>query len=83
MVNKPDAADNSEPPGKTELALAPKNRLLAGVSEFLLLFRLRARRTPTQAAGVMQRALHMVLVTCDNWFGRRKPSARPGPDQRD
>lgn len=60
----------SQPPEKKEIELRRKNRFSAGVAEFLLLFRLRARRVPETAATVMQRALRMVLVTCENWFSR-------------
>ena len=69
-------------PQKTELVVTRKNRFSASVAEFLLLFRLRARRTPTSADSVMQRALRMVLVTCDNWFGKAR-SAGAGRDKPD
>lgn len=57
-------------PEKAELVVTRKSRFSASVAEFLLVFRLRARRTPESAVNVMQRALRMVLVTCENWFGK-------------
>lgn len=74
--------DMASQPEKTELAVPRKNRFSASVAEFLLLFRLRARRVPENAAGVMQRALRMVLVTCENWFGRRD-ATKAGHGKRD
>ena len=74
--------DMASQPEKTELVERRKNRFSAGVAEFLLIFRLRTRRTPDNAVGVMQRALRMVLVTCENWFGKAN-SSRSGPDKRD
>ncbi len=66
--------DMASQPEKTEVVVRRKNRFSASVAEFLLLFRLRARRVPENAVGVMQRAIHMVLVTCENWFGRSDSS---------
>ncbi len=75
--------DMASKPEKTELVVHRKNRFSASIAEFLLIFRLRARRTPEQAVGVMQRALRMVVVTCENWFGKAADSTKPGPDKRD
>lgn len=74
--------DMASQPEKTELVVRRKNRFSASVAEFLLLFRLRARRTPESATSVMQRALRMVLVTCENWFGR-SDSSKTGRDKQD
>ncbi|MEP6965367.1 MAG: hypothetical protein ABI845_07760 [Polaromonas sp.] len=74
--------DMASQPDKTELVVRRKNRFSASVAEFLLLFRLRARRGPENSASVMQRALRMVLVTCENWFGRGKAD-KSGHGKRD
>ena len=68
-------------PDKNQIVVRHRNRFAASVSEFLLLFRLRARRVPENAAGVMQRAIRMVVVTCESWFGRGGAD-KGGPDKR-
>lgn len=41
----------------------------AGLAEFLLLTRLKARsQKKRQVAQVLERAAHIVLVTCRHWF---------------
>jgi len=40
----------------------------SSIAEFLLVFRLRVRRRTALSGEMMERALHMVLVTCKNWF---------------
>ena len=43
----------------------------ARISEFLLLTRLRLRRhpaNPKQTPEIIERASHVVLVTCQHWF---------------
>jgi hypothetical protein len=68
------------PPSKSS-SFAP-DKIKAGIAELLLINRLRARSTRrTQARDVMERAAHIVFVTCKNWFaandgptpGRRTP----------
>ena len=76
-------SDMASKPEKTELVVRRKNRFSASIAEFLLIFRLRARRTPAHAVGIMQRALRMVLVTCENWFGKAADSSKSGPGNRD
>lgn len=52
-------------------------KLQAGVSEFLLVSRLRARIPKVlaaQSADVLERGAHVVDVTCRHWFG--VPGAR-------
>lgn len=54
-------------------AIAPRRQagFPASVAEFLLVFRLRARRRSALSAlsaDMLERAVHMVLVTCKNWF---------------
>lgn len=51
------------------------------IAEFLLVFRLRARRRSAQSDDMMERALRMVLVTCKNWFSSSSSaSASPRHD---
>ena len=38
------------------------------IAEFLLVFRLRARRRSKLSADILERAVRVVLVTCTNWF---------------
>jgi hypothetical protein len=56
-------------------------KLQAGMAEFLLVTRLRARSQKTRpalSADVLERGAHVVDVTCRNWFavsvGKRPPS---------
>ena len=81
----PEESTDAATSAKTALVVPRKSRLAASVSELLLLFRLRARRAPAPAVSVMQRALNMVLVTCDSWFGRKasKQKAPANPVKRD
>lgn len=45
------------------------DKIKAGIAELLLVNRLRARSArKTQAKDVMERAAHIVFVTCKNWF---------------
>ncbi len=41
----------------------------ARVAEFLLVLRLRARRRSALSAAMLERALQVVFVTCQHWFG--------------
>lgn len=63
----------------------------AGIAEFLLLLRLKAKARlrigkgssvqRAQAAGILERAAHIVAVTCKNWFmasdGKKPPQRTP------
>ncbi len=58
------------------------DKLKAGIAELLLVNRLKARSArKAQATEMMERASHIVFVTCKNWFssadangpGRRAP----------
>ena len=54
----------------------------AGIAEFLLLTRLRARsQKKFQAAQMLERAAQIVLVTCRHWFSAAegKLPQRPAP----
>ena len=46
----------------------------ASIAEFLLINRLRARSSQRwqQAAEILERAAHIVFVTCKNWFSAGK-----------
>jgi hypothetical protein len=49
----------------------------ASIAEFLLINRLRARRPTQPSADVLERAAHVVFVTCQNWFGKSTDGADP------
>lgn len=53
----------------------------ASIAEFLLVLRLRVRRRSTLSAEMLERAVRMVVVTCQNWFS---PGTAPksGPGKR-
>lgn len=48
----------------------------ASIAEFLLVFRLKARRRSTLSADILARAVRVVFVTCKNWFSDT-PSPNP------
>lgn len=54
----------------TALAVPSKRgiSLRAGIAELLLITRLKARSHGSQAADILERAAHIVFVTCKNWF---------------
>jgi hypothetical protein len=54
----------------------------ASIAEFLLVLRLRARRRSALCSDMLERALHVVLVTCKNWFAA-SDSNQPGPRKPD
>ena len=52
-------------------AIAPQRALgfPSRIAEFLLVFRLRARRrSAALSADILERAVRVVLVTCQHWF---------------
>jgi hypothetical protein len=49
----------------------------ASIAEFLLVFRLKARRRSALSSDILERALRVVLVTCKNWFTGAGAEARP------
>lgn len=51
-------------------ALAPRRALgfPSRIAEFLLVFRLRAQRRSALSADILERAVRVVLVTCQHWF---------------
>jgi hypothetical protein len=51
----------------------------ASIAEFLLVNRLRARKRAEPSADVLERAAHIVFVTCKNWFASPRQER---PDHR-
>ena len=49
------------------------------VAEFLLLLRLRLRRRSALCADMLERAFHLVVVTCKNWFVTHARDAKNRP----
>ncbi|MBH2020595.1 hypothetical protein [Polaromonas sp.] len=73
-----DAKD--EPPARLP-AIKPQRQVgfPASIAEFLLVFRLKARRRSTLSADILERAVRVVFVTCKNWFagaGSHHPKPR-------
>ena len=51
----------------------------ASIAEFLLVFRLKARRRSALSTDMLERAVRVIFVTCKHWFAdtdRHKPSPR-------
>lgn len=73
-----------EPASHPVPAIAPPRHVgfPSRIAEFLLVFRLRARRRSTLSADMLERALSIVLVTCKNWFAG-SDSPAPPPRRRD
>lgn len=72
---EPRESDNHPVP-----AVAPQRQVgfPSKIAEFLLVFRLRARRRSALSADILERAVRVVWVTCKNWFsGTDSPSPRP------
>ncbi len=66
-------------PGIRQARPAPPSRrevgFRAGIAEFLLLTRLRARHRSAPSPEMLARAALMVQVTCKSWFGAAKTEA--------
>jgi hypothetical protein len=62
----PTAAQLPEPIAQKKMSFQ------ASIAEFLLVNRLRARKRAVPSADVLERAAHIVFVTCKNWFVARK-----------
>lgn len=70
----------SEPADYPVPAIAPQRPVgfPSRIAEFLLVFRLRARRGSALSADILERAVRVVFVTCKNWFaGADSHSPRP------
>lgn len=52
-----------------------RRRFPANIAEFLLVFRLLARRAKPSSE-MLERAVQVVMVTCRHWFGDTEPSRR-------
>lgn len=63
-------ASTRSPSASTALIAAPRKGITfqASIAEFLLVNRLRARSRRDQASEMLERASHIVFVTCKNWF---------------
>jgi hypothetical protein len=69
-----------DPTSHTVPAIAPQRQVgfPARIAEFMLVFRLRARRPSTLSTDILERAVRVVFVTCKNWFsGTDSPAPRP------
>lgn len=44
-------------------------RFPASIAEFLLVLRLRARRPSSRSSDILERAVRVMQVTCEHWFG--------------
>lgn len=69
-----------EPESHPVPAIAPQRQVgfPSRIAEFLLVFRLRARRRSALSADILERAVRVVMVTCKNWFaGTDSPTPRP------
>ena len=78
VVSGLDTEENS----KTGLpAVAPRRAVgfPVSVAEFLLLFRLRVRRRSALCADMLERAVHVVVVTCKSWFYRDAGQPKSSP----
>jgi len=75
-IEAAQAAQAAPKPRASLPAIAPSRPLgfPASIAEFLLVFRLKARRPQARASvssssrEILERALRVVLVTCKNWF---------------
>ena len=65
--SREETADDTKP---MLPAIAPQRPVgfPSRIAEFLLVFRLRARRRSALSTDILERAVRMVLVTCKNWF---------------
>jgi hypothetical protein len=65
-------------------AIAPQRQIgfPASIAEFLLVFRLRARRRSSLSADILERAVRVVFVTCKHWFAGTEAHA-PRPRKHD
>ena len=65
-------------PNSTELLIQPKREIsLSRTAELLLISRLKARSPRNQTSGMLERAAHIVFVTCQNWFSTAAPQKTP------
>ena len=65
------AEAQTQTPTPTHLPATKPQRQLgfpSSIAEFLLVFRLKARRPSLLSADILERAVRVVFVTCKNWF---------------
>ena len=55
------------------VVLSKRDLSLSRTAELLLISRLKARSPSNQTAGMLERAAHIVFVTCKNWFSDSTP----------
>lgn len=81
----PGSAETGKEVESRALALVPERRLgfSFSMAEFLLVFRLRASRRSALSDQVLARALRIVLVTCQSWFGAGRLPRRGIDSPRD
>ena len=59
------------------VVLSKRDLSLSRTAELLLISRLKARSPCHETAGVLERAAHIVFVTCKNWFSDSTPQRPP------
>ena len=69
----------SRPPSASSglVVLSKRDISLSRTAELLLISRLKARSPCIQTAGMLERAAHIVFVTCKNWFSDSEPQRAP------
>ena len=76
--------ESDDPTSHPVPAIAPQRQVgfPSRIAEFLLVFRLRARRRSALSTDILEQAVRVVFVTCKNWFaGTDSPT--PPPRRRD
>jgi len=58
---------------KSLVVLSKRDLSLSRTAELLLISRLKARSPCNQTTGMLERAAHIVFVTCKNWFSDSTP----------
>ena len=59
------------------VVLSKRDVSLSRTAELLLISRLKACSPCNQTAGMLERAAHIVFVTCKNWFSDPDPQRAP------
>ena len=70
-------ASHTTSSSKGLVVLSKRDLSLSRTAELLLISRLKARSPCHQTAGVLERAAHIVFVTCKNWFSDSTPQRPP------
>ena len=61
----------------TLVVLSKRDVSLSRTAELLLISRLKARSPRNQTSGMLDRAAHIVFVTCKSWFSDPSPQRAP------